>query len=150
MVYEWKTLGYKTKPSVAAEVFKELEETVGLTPKNLVNASRDENAPLHNEFEWNDEIAGEKWREQQGRLMICNLSVRVEEAPPVRAYISLTTNERKYESIGVILSDRDKTRLMMDNALKELNAFKCKYRNIKEFAQLFAEIDKLQDVREEA
>lgn len=143
MIYKWKTINYKTKPEVAGRVFEELEQTVGLTPKNLVEASRDENAPLHNEFEWNDYFAAEKYREQQARVMICNLTIKADNFEPVRAFVSLTSDERKYESISVILADRTKTEMLFDMALKELNSFKKKYADIKAFSTLFAEIDRL-------
>lgn len=66
MVYEWKEAAQiKADAQKAGEMLENLEKTVGLTPKNLVEASRDESAPLHNEFEWNDTKAAEKYRETQ-------------------------------------------------------------------------------------
>lgn len=143
MVYEWKTINYKTQAETAGRVFEELEQTIGLTPKNLVEASRAEDAPLHNEFEWHDHVAAEKYREQQARVMICNLVVRTESVEPVRAFVSLTTSERKYESIGIVLADKEKRNQLFEIALGELRTFKKKYADIKEFAKLFSEIDNL-------
>lgn len=145
MIYEWKTIKYKTGADVAGAVFEELEQTVGLTPKSLVDASRAEDAPLHNEFEWRDDVAAEKYREQQARVMICNLSVKVEGAEPVRAFVSLTTEERKYESIGIVLADKSKKEQLFKIAMAELNSFKKKYADIKAFARLFNEIDRLSE-----
>lgn len=143
MIYEWKTIKYKTGAEIAGAVFEELEQTVGLTPKSLVEASRAEDAPLHNEFEWRNDVAAEKYREQQARVMICNLSVKVEGAEPVRAFVSLTSEERKYESISVVLADKAKTEQLFNIAMAELKSFKKKYADIKEFAKLFKEIERL-------
>lgn len=63
MVYEWKEAAQiKADAQKAGEMLENLEKTVGITPKNLVEANRDESAPLHNEFEWNDTKAAEKYR----------------------------------------------------------------------------------------
>lgn len=146
MTYEWKTGYYKTSADVAGSVCKELENTVGLTAKNLVDASRPEDAPLHKEFEWRDDIAAEKFREQQARVLISNLVVITEETAPVRAYISINSAGQSYESIEVVLKDEDKRMQMFARALGELDCFKRKYANLKEFSGVFAEIEKLHKV----
>lgn len=143
MAYEWKTGYYKTPADIAGSVCKELENTVGLTAKTLVDASRPETAPLHKEFEWRDDVAAEKFREQQARNLIGNLVVVTEKTPPVRAYISITNEKQRYESIDVILQDEDKTRQMLINALHELDCFRNKYSNLQELSGVFVEIEKL-------
>lgn len=148
LMYEWKP-GYKhkVKPEVAGAVFEELERKEGLTAKNLVDASRPEDAPLHREFEWDDDIAAEKWREQQARVLIAHLTIRVadaEDAPPVRAYVSLSDATPNYDSMQVILKDAEKTDALFDKAMKELKAFEFKYKDIERFVSLFAEIHRLE------
>ena len=148
MIYEWKSgYSHKVKPEVAGAVFEELEKKEGLTAQTLVDASRPEDAPLHKEFEWEDTIAAEKWREQQARVLIAHLTIRmeeVEEAPPVRAYVSLQDDTSKYEHITTVLRDTKKTDVLFDVAMKELKAFKAKYASLEVFAELFAEIDRLE------
>lgn len=147
MIYEWKSgFHHKVKPEVAGAVFEELEKEKGLTAQTLVDASRPEDAPLHREFEWEDSIAAEKYREQQARVLIAHLTVRMEEvkeAPPTRAYVSLKDDTSKYEHIATVLADTKKTDALFDVAMKELIAFKTKYANLKQFAEVFAAIDKL-------
>ena len=149
MVYQWKTGYYKTDAEVAGKVFDELEKTVGLSAKTLVDASRDETAPLHDEFEWDDAVAGEKWREQIARVMIGNLVVTVEdkpEAPPVRAYVQIEPSTGQYENIETVLKSAEKTDTLMLTAMRELNNFERKYSNLTAFAGVFREIRKLRDV----
>lgn len=78
MVYEWKDLAsvrnIKADAQVAGEVCEELEREGRLTPENLVEVSKDENAPLHNEFEWNDATAAKKYRRSQAQFIIKCLS----------------------------------------------------------------------------
>ena len=66
---------HKVDPNVAAQVATELEEAGMLTAKNLVDVSRPEDAPLHDEFEWDDSVAAEKYREGQARNVIHSLRI---------------------------------------------------------------------------
>lgn len=148
MIYEWKTNWFKTDANVAGKVFDELDKSVGLTAKTVVNASRAKDAPLHNEFEWDDAVAGEKYREQQARVMINNLVVRVEDKPeavPTRAYVMVSNDSVQYENITVVLSDEDKTKKLLDNAMKELTWFEKKYAELEALAGVFQEIEKLRE-----
>ena len=145
MVYEWTVKGiYKTDANIAGKVCEELSNTVGLTKKNLVDASRSEDAPLHNEFEWRDDIAAEKYRENQAGKIIRSLIVRSEEThqEPVRAYFTLA--DRTYEGINTIMTVPEKTNALLDTALKELNSFKFKYAVLSELSGVFRAIDELQ------
>ena len=148
MVYEWKEAAQiKADAQKAGEMLENLEKTVGITPKNLVEANRDESAPLHNEFEWNDTKAAEKYRETQAGYIIRNICVvrESEEKPPVRAFYSVTTDEeRKYESLNVIIKNEDKTKKLLESALRELIAFKAKYSMLSEIANVIKAIDEVQ------
>jgi len=147
MVYKWKNFSYKTSATVAGEVCEELDRTVGLTPENLVEASRPEDAPLHNEFEWDDAVAAEEFRRTQARLMICNLSIVIDEqkSEPVRAFFSLQggfhKNSGTYESTITIMGDDERRKKLLDNAKKELESFKKKYEMLTELSAVFTAID---------
>ena len=150
MVYQWKSWGFKTDPQVAGEVCEKLEETVGLTNHNLVEASRPEDAPLHNEFEWDDEAAAEKYRESQAGTIIRQLVVVREEenvtAEPVRAFFTLDTEPKKpatYETTSVIMSDISKRNRLLEIALFELRAFERKYQQLSELEDVFKAIEKV-------
>lgn len=142
MVYEWKTASYiKADANVAGKQCEQLEKTVGLTAKNLLDANRDENAPLHNEFEWRDSIAAEKYRENQARHIIACLCVRTEttsgeQSEPVRAFLQITS-DCEYQSLNVILQSADSHSAMLAMALKELKAFQRKYKVLAELKPLF-------------
>ena len=142
MVYEWKTASYiKADANVAGRQCEELEKTGGLTPKRLLDANRDENAPLHNEFEWRDDIAAEKYREKQARHIIACLCVRTEttngkQSEPVRAFLKITP-ESEYQSLNVILQSADSHSAMLAAARRELKAFQNKYKMLSELKPLF-------------
>lgn len=142
MVYEWKTASYiKADANIAGKQCEELERTGGLTPKRLLDANRDENAPLHNEFEWRDDIAAEKYRENQARHIIACLCIRAEttsgeQSEPVRAFLKITS-DCEYQSLNVILRSANSHSAMLATALKELKAFQRKYRLLSELKPLF-------------
>lgn len=152
MIYKWKTGYFKTSAETAGKVFSELEQTVGLTAKTVVDASRAKDAPLHNEFEWNNKIAGELWREEQARTMIQNLVVQIDDnpdTPPTRAFVKLE-QQAVYEDVRTVLADVQKTTSLLQMALKELTQFQRKYSDLKELAGVFQEVEKVKQLKETA
>ena len=75
--YRFKMQGmHKVSAELAGQVCQSLSDSPeGLTAKRLVDVSRDESAPLHAEFEWDDSVAGEKYREEQARKIIQHLII---------------------------------------------------------------------------
>lgn len=147
MVYKWKTYSYKTDANIVGKVCEDLNNTVGLTPQNLVDASRAEDAPLHKEFEWDDAVAAEGFRKQQAALMISNLAVVIEQKKeePVRAFFSLGGGFRKggekFEGIIEILKNDEKRETLLEKARNELKAFRHKYSLLQELETIFSAID---------
>jgi len=58
-----------------------------LTPQIVVDEARPEGSPLHSRFDWNDQIAGEKYRLVQAQQLI--RAVRIE-------YIARGSDEKKF------------------------------------------------------
>jgi len=149
MNYEWKKGSYcfKTSPQVAGEFCENLEKTVGLTPQSLLDASRDESSPLHNEFEWDDGIAAENYRRHQARTIIGNLVITIDEAKDTSTRVFFKTTEQTYDSLPVILKNEDKREVMLDRAYKELESFKAKYETLCELQPVFEAIDEVNEER---
>lgn len=147
MIYKWKTPFFKTDAEVAGKVCKELEETVGLTSKTLLDASRPEDAPLHKEFEWRDDVAAEKYREQQARTIINNLVIVAEEQNvTTRAFVVLTESKKetnKYHDVVEVMQDGEKRSALFKIALRELLSFKQKYAELEEFQKVIEAINEL-------
>ena len=144
-VYRWKS-GARSPVSaqVAGEVCASLEESGSLTPRALVDASRAEDAPLHGAFEWDDEAAAERYREAQAGYIIRSVEVVVEgTSEPVRAFVSVTESRHAapYASIEHVMVRSDSRAILLDRARTELEAFRRKYRQLSELAEVFAAID---------
>lgn len=144
--YKWKTASYiKADAEKAGKMCEELERTGGLTAERLVEANEPEDAPLHDEFEWNDEKAAGEWRKQQARHIINSLVIVSEkqDAEPVRAFISIERASPNYESLDIIIHSEDKYAALLAMALKELEAFKKKYSRLTELEALYNIIDEI-------
>jgi hypothetical protein len=129
MQYKWKSGAYvNVSAQVAGEVCAELEQSGGLTPKRLVDVSRDPSAPLHKNFEWDDSVAAENYREQQARHIIaCIVTKPTEKSEPIRAFYNITRQEGEYVSLSVIISQPDMMERLLSQAYKDMESFKSKY-----------------------
>lgn len=68
------------RPSIDAQTIGEelqrIESRHGLIdPHVVLDASRPDDAPLHDHFEWDDAVAGEKWRLEQSRALIRSVEI---------------------------------------------------------------------------
>lgn len=131
---------FKNPAEVAGAVCQKLSESKeGLTPRSLVNASRDANAPLHNEFEWNDSVAAEKYREDQARCIIRHLIIvrtDVEEVPRHRdrSFVSTGENNTAYVSLQTALNNETWKSNLLKAAKADAEKFIAKYRRLTELA----------------
>lgn len=151
MVYQYRVKGLqKVSAQIAGEVCKALERsTVGLSPKSLLDASRNENAPLHDEFEWDDNVAAEHYREQQAKDIIRNIYVvgveREEKEMTIRAFVNAKSETRpgSYHNIRAAVQDVDMKTQLLESAKRECNSFIDKYEKIKELCGVIREMRKI-------
>jgi len=139
--YKWKDgARVHTPAQVAGEVCAALEEAGMLTPANLVDVSRPEDAPLHTEFEWNDGVAAEKWREQQARGIIGHIAIVLDEEvkAPVRAFVQIEESSSNYEDIHVVVKSEDKYEKLLKMAKRDMMVFQNKYSMLQELAGVFS------------
>ena len=125
------TARIKTSAEAVIATCEALAAKDQLSAKALVAVSRPEDAPLHREFEWDNEIAGEKYREEQARRIIRCVVIETEERPnaqPVRAYVNITAEkDGAYRPIDVVLAKRDSRALLMKQARDDMEMFRAKY-----------------------
>lgn len=71
-----------------------------LTPESVVDESRPDDAPLHPAFEWNDSVAGERYRHIQARDLIKTVEViqPAKDGPrPEPAYVNVSRKAAEYQ-----------------------------------------------------
>lgn len=153
--YEWKAASrIKADAQAAGRLFEELAQTEsGLTAETLLEANKPESAPLHDDYEWDDQQAAHEWRLQQSRHFIGSLLIVSEETDesrqePVRAF-QIADERPKYESILQIMQNPQKRYSLLDAALTELDAFRKKYEQLKELRGVFEAADEVSRKAEE-
>lgn len=153
--YSWKAgVMFPVKAEVAADTIKNLQASLGkqtITAKELLDASRDENAPLHSCFEWDDSVAAEKFRQEQARKIIIGIEVTKSETIPTttRLFVNVVPTAAKKQGefatiFQAMVVDDWREQVLMD-ALKELRSFQRKYSVYKELADVCAAIDAFAD-----
>ena len=144
ITYRWRVDKYKCDPETA---YNEIHSLPVVTSETIVEKARDESCPLHDDFEWNDTVAGHKYRLQQARVMLSSLivvdeSISKKENTEVRAFVSVP-EPKVYEPIKVVIQHQDKYEHMLEQAVRELKAFERKYAMLKELEPVFEVIEKL-------
>lgn len=148
MVFQWKEgTRHKVDPNIAGVMCSDMEKAGKLTAENLVEANRPKDAPLHEEFDWNNTIAAEKWRCHQARNIINSIVVVSEDRPKVeavRCFFRVEAAAPNYESVSTIVRNENKYAKLIEQALRELIAFKKKYAQVKELSGVFLAIEELE------
>lgn len=172
-VYEFqlKMAGlHKVSAEVAGQVCVTLaNSTGGLTPKRLVEASRDEQAPLHAEFEWDDTVAGELYREQQAQTLIQHLVIvesdsekerqiklvkkEQEETKPHsdptekdttthdRGFVSTGERNNRYVELFSALTNEVWRKNLLDAARRDARTFIAKYHRLEELSKIIDDMN---------
>ena len=149
---------YKSDPE---EAYKEINSLEKITPQNVVDMARNEDSVIHNDFEWDDSIAGEKFRCIQASDMIrsfvlvrdepavkqddSELEYVIPETPPagnLRALHS-TSKPHEYAPAEYFIENQDEYQILLGKAIAELEAFKRKYAMIAELEDVFNAINNL-------
>ena len=156
--YEWhEGVRLKVDADVVGKEFEKIEKKDGtITKESVVETAKSEKNPMHELFEWDDEIAGEKYRIHQAGYLI-RMLVKVaanepgeEVKKPIRAFVSVkpTSYTKKGEFIDTFkaLSQEDTRKVVLQNALKELIAFKTKYETFSELSEVMSAIDKVMEM----
>ncbi|WP_100813924.1 hypothetical protein [Microbacterium lacus] len=115
-----------------------------ITPANVVEAARDDESPLHSRFEWDDTVAGARYREVQASELI--RKVKITYAAPdgtnrdVRAFLALRETETTsaYVPTEEALSDPFTEKLLLQQFEREWKAFRSRYEHLRDFAATIA------------
>lgn len=167
--YAWSSTGlhYHATAEQAHEAFENIRQRDGkLTPDAVVEDARPEDSVLHEDFEWRDDVAAEKFRQGQARKMIGSVRIlRVESRPPVRAYVNVRIVEQKplkfedvvrkpdtpsepadkvtrcYMPMEEVLQKPALYDQMMADACRDAQTYRQKYSTLKELASIMEAID---------
>lgn len=152
---EANIVGSRISVARARVVWNEMKkiraERGSATPAHIVESARDKRSPLHDEFEWDDRKAGHAHRLNQAAALVRSVDVIIQSDPDdkprrIRALVSVTTKGIGQEYIPSVeaLSIKEYREQMLVDALRELDAFKRKYRELSDLAVVFEAIERAQ------
>ena len=153
---KWKNgTRFLCDPEIAYEELESIRKTKGkLVPETVLEAARDNDNPLHLDFEWNNEIAGHKYRMNTARKMIGSIEVVYAQRPsrPVRMYSAVSAehaarSEQRFVFAPTreILTDPRRRQELLSRALQDLTTFSIKYHDLSELSPVFQAIEKVSD-----
>lgn len=134
--YSWK---YTGSIGNAQKIGEELEiiETAGeVTARNVLDyAKKNEDSELYSCFEWDDKIAGEKFRLLRASEIISSISFVVEEEPikKQKIYYSIKSSDdgiKKFKNIKDILEDDEDYKALINKARNEFERCKDNYEEL--------------------
>lgn len=121
----------------------------GITPQEVVEAARSEDSCMHSIFEWDDSIAGQKYREQQASQMLRMIEIvhlDENEKPqhePFRQFQVNSTRTHTYVPTKMIVQNMDEYQKLLERAKGELIAFENRYKTLVELDGVFDSIHEL-------
>lgn len=154
MQFQWNknTSFYHASAEQAHEAFETIRQRDGkLTAAAVVDEARPVESVLHNDFEWDDTEAAEKYRQHQARQMIGAVCI-VQERPkaPVRAFINVKAAPapekeatRQYLPLPTVLETPPLRQQMLASALKEARIFQQKYQTLSALTPIFTAIEQV-------
>lgn len=122
------------------------DERGKLTPALVVETARAADHPLHERFEWDNEIAGEAYRRVQAAELIRSVRVRDTRGNDesdvrckVRQFVSVQRSddpERSYEPVSDVLADPLRRAMLLREMERDWRLFKQRWSHMTEFAEL--------------
>lgn len=125
-----------TKSEALLDIYKKHGK---LTPEIVVEEAKDKKSPLHEEFDWNNKEAGQKWRVHQARLLICRVHI-VSETPDgakTRLFVhnGENTEERTYNPVNIVVSDPGEMARTLNRFHSDCMAYVNRIRSLGEYKQ---------------
>lgn len=137
--YGW-TKRYSVPAQVVGEIVERFPEN---TAENIVREARKRASPLHKLFEWDDSAAAEQFRLVQARVMISSLRVEiVDVAGKVNHVVAFIGDADRTGDLGPVLeADADALSSAEAHCLRQMLAFKAKWRGLQFAAAVLTAID---------
>lgn len=107
-----------------------------LTPETVLAEAEDEDSPLHDAFEWNDQVAAHHYRKGQAQNLIYSVRVIREDAPPEPVYI-YSESSGGYLSTQAVVTDASLYEEAYCKALGRIGEAEHSLRQLEELAKRY-------------
>lgn len=136
---KWKINGIFKADANAC--YREMLELNTITPQTVLDRAKDENSELHKCFEWDNDVAAEKYRTIQAGNVIRMLYIvpKNEDTQPVR--VLSRTSDTVYQPTRTFVKNPSEYEELLKRALSELESFRKKYNTLSELEKVFEQID---------
>jgi hypothetical protein len=120
-----------------------------LTPEDVLADAKNPNSPLHSFFEWDDGAAAHQHRLAQARGLIRSVVAiyTSDDKPAVRtrAYVHVPESRetQHYREASHAMSQKKTRDLVLQRAWRELQAWRERYKDLQEFADLIPIVDEI-------
>lgn len=128
----------KANPQKIGEELTKIADSAGgrLTPKAVVETARNPKHVLHRHFDWDDQIAADKWRLDQARTIIRSIRVEEDESEPVQAFLSAKDGDGvAYHTHAAVQSSADLQLAVLKAAERDLDAFERRYKELQDICE---------------
>lgn len=143
----WGTVVFKADAEKVAHEIESIGDKV--TAQQIVDFAEDENTELHGCFEWDNDIAANRYRCVQARSIVSSLKITIlhddkpAEKTEIRYFVMPERKCGSYQKTEVVIQKPDEYQKLLANAKAELQAFKKKYKRLGELEEVFEAIDRL-------
>jgi len=123
-------------PQLIGEELEKIRRKRGLSRHSLVEEAKKPRHPLHNLFPWDDRVAGPLYRLELAGRIINSVIVEIQEVDqkpiPIQVFHPIGGKTERFVHIKEIRTSAEKRKMVLEQALKELKAFRGKYARLKE------------------
>lgn len=133
MKYKWSSCVFKGDANKVGKELRDIEKGEALTNKSVLDyARKNKDSELNKCFEWDDKIAGEKYRLVQASTIMCSISIVSEETQieTTRFLLNVKSEKdgvRQFKSISKILENDSEYEQIKTRAKNEFLNCKEKY-----------------------
>jgi hypothetical protein len=113
----------------------------------VVWAKRHTKSRLHGALEWDDAVAGERYRIWQVRALISTYVLDVATGDRKFVSVSIDRQSGGYRSLAEVIATPDLREVMVADALAELERVQKRYERVTELQTVWAEADKVRSRR---
>ena len=136
--YSWKATRFNADAQLVGEELEKLEFAGELSADEILKfAKNNPESEIYKCFEWDNTIAGEKYRRYQANLMVSSISVKIKEEPveTQRVYVSVKTaldDKRTFKNIKEVLKNDEEYQQLIDKAKQSFTRCKEQYETLLE------------------
>lgn len=140
-----------TPPGLTAEEVHAALEAIRTTQPNqdlsaevVVTVAADPRHPLHEVFEWRDDVAAVEYRLSQSRRLLRSVYIQRDDRPPTPVYYHI--ERHSYQPIDVVVTRLDLFELALTNLHQKLQSADRSVRELESAAKTSANPDRLEKV----